>query len=375
MRYKTILTAMLMLATAGAAYAQEFNDPAEFKRQRDLLSMTAEGPEGQPWAQHLGGEMVDTAKYKKDGAHTICFSNAGIFNPWRVVGMNNLTAEAEQHKDKIKELVVLDAEGKDDKQISDIQSLVSGGKCDVLIVSPNTTAALTPAVEAACDKLPVIVFDRGVNTKCPVTYIHPVGGYGFGITSGDFIASKLPKGANVLALRIVPGVDVLETRYSAAKTIFDEAGLNVIGSEFTGSDRAKTKAVVEDYINRGEKIDAIWMDAGDTATAALEAFEDAGLPYPVISGEDQQDFLRKWQKEKLVAIGPSYPTYQWRTPIIAALDILDGKSIPGPEWNLPQPAITEDTLASYIDERMPALHYSLCGCQDLPGYPERWGGK
>jgi ribose transport system substrate-binding protein len=24
---------------------------------------------------------------------------------------------------------------------------------------------------------------------------------------------------------------------------------------------------------------------------------------------------------------------------------------------------------------MPPLHYSLCGCQELPGYPERWGGK
>ena len=375
MQFRSILVATLAVAFSTAAYAQEFNDPAEFKKQRELLSTKAEGPEGKPWEQHLGGAMIDTAKFKKDGPHTICFSNAGVFNPWRVVGLNNMKGEAALQKDRIQELVILDAEGKDDKQISDIQSLLDGGKCDVLIVSPTTTAALTPAVEAACEKLPVIVFDRGVNTKCPVTYIHPVGGYGFGITSAEFIASKLPKGSNVLALRIVPGVDVLETRYSAAKAIFDEAGINIVGSEFNGSDRAKTKSIVEDYINRGEKIDAIWMDAGDTATAALEAFEDAGLPYPVISGEDQQDFLRKWQKEKLVAIAPSYPTYQWRTPIIAALDILDGKPIPGPEWNLPQPAITEATLASYIDERMPPLHYSLCGCQELPGYPEQWGGK
>jgi ribose transport system substrate-binding protein len=375
MQFRSILAATLAVAFSTAAYAQEFNDPAEFKKQRELLSTKAEGPEGKPWEQHLGGAMIDTAKFKKDGPHTICFSNAGVFNPWRVVGLNNMKGEAALQKDRIQELVILDAEGKDDKQISDIQSLLDGGKCDVLIVSPTTTAALTPAVEAACEKLPVIVFDRGVNTKCPVTYIHPVGGYGFGITSAEFIASKLPKGANVLAIRIVPGVDVLETRYSAAKSIFDEAGINVIGSEFTSSDRAKTKSTVEDYINRGVKIDAVWMDAGDTATAALEAFEDAGLPYPVISGEDQQDFLRKWQKENLVAIAPSYPTYQWRTPIIAALDILDGKPVPGPEWNLPQPAITQETLASYIDERMPALHYSLCGCQELPGYPEQWGGK
>ncbi len=49
--------------------------------------------------------------------------------------------------------------------------------------------------------------------------------------------------------------------------------------------------------------------------------------------------------------------------------------VPGPEWILPQPAITQDTLASYIDERMPPLDSSLCGCQDLPGYPEVWVGK
>jgi ribose transport system substrate-binding protein len=375
MQYKAVVAAMMAMTFAGVTYAQEFNDPAEFKKQREQLSMKPQGPDGQPWAQHLGNGMVDTAKYKKGGPVTLCFSNAGVFNPWRVVGMNNLKAEADLHKDRIKELVVVDAEGKDEKQISDIEALVSGGKCDALIVSPNTTAALTPAVEAACTKLPVLVFDRGVATKCPVTYIHPVGGYGFGITSGEFIASKLKKGANVLALRIMPGVDVLETRYSAAKNIFEEAGLKVIGSEFTGSDRAKTKAIVEDYLNRGQKIDAVWMDAGDTSTAALEAFEDAGLPYPVISGEDQQDFLRNWRKDKLTAIGPSYPTYQWRTAIIGALDVLDGKPVPGPEWILPQPAITQDTLANYIDERMPPLHYSLCGCQGLPGYPERWGGK
>jgi ribose transport system substrate-binding protein len=369
-----IFGSLLVLAFAGNALAAEFDDPVEFQKQRDQLVTPPEGPEGQPWAQHVGGGMVDTAKYAKPGPYTICFSNAGLFNPWRVVGINNFQAEAELHKDLIKELVVIDAEGKDDKQISDIQSLVNRGTCDVLIVSPNTTAAVTPAVEAACGKLPVIVFDRGVATTCPITYIHPVGGYGFGITSAEFMVSKLAKGANVLALRIMPGVDVLETRYSAAKRIFDEAGINIIGAEFTGSDRAKTKSVVEDYINRGQKIDGVWMDAGDTAAAALEAFEDAGLAYPVISGEDQQDFLRMWKKNNLTAVAPSYPTYQWRTPIIAALDIMAGKPVPGPEWVLPQPAITQATLDQYIDERMPALHYSLCGCQDLPGYPKRWGG-
>jgi hypothetical protein len=39
-----------------------------------------------------------------------------------------------------------DAQGKDDKRISDINAFVQSGDCNALTVSPNTTAASTPAV-------------------------------------------------------------------------------------------------------------------------------------------------------------------------------------------------------------------------------------
>jgi ribose transport system substrate-binding protein len=360
---------------AGSAQAQQlnFDDPAEFEKQRQQLAATPNGPEGEPWIQYYGDQMVDTAQFKTEAPHTVCFSNAGVNNAWRVTGWTNMQAEVKLHPE-IAELIHVDAEGSDDKQIADINDLLAGGNCDILIVSPNTTAALTPAVEKACQVLPVIVFDRGVNTQCPVTFIHPVGGYGFGIQAGEFVAENVPAGANVLMLRIIPGVDVLETRASAAKRIFNEKGLNIIGEEFTDGDNAKTKSIVQDYLARGDDIDAIWMDAGATAVAALEAFEDAGLPPPVITGEDQQDFLMKWKNEGLTAIAPTYPTYQWRTPIIAAVKILNGEAVPGPEWALPQPAITTETLDQYVNEAMPPLHHAMCGCEGMPDYPTAWGG-
>jgi len=367
--------AALALSLAAGAHAQDFNNQQDFDYAKQLIGMTPQGPAGKPWEQNLGGKEVDTSKYKKPGPYNICFSNAGVDNPWRVVGWTDMKAQVDILKSDIKSFSAADAGGKDDKQISDINSFVSSGKCDILIVSPNTTAALTPAVENACKKLPVVVFDRGVLTDCPVTFVNPIGGYGWGIQTAEFIASKLPKGGKVLGLRILPGVDVLETRWSAAKRIFDADGVNVVGAEFTQGDNAKTKAIVEDYINRVGKIDAIWMDAGATAVAAIEAFEDAGQPLPIITGEDQEDFLLKWQKEKLTAFGPTYPTYQWRSPIIAAVKILKGEPVIGPTWKLPQPVITQDTLAQYLDPNMPPLHYAMCGCKDMPGYPQTWGGK
>ena len=85
----------------------------------------------------------------------------------------------------------------------------------------------------------------------------------------------------------------------------------------------------------------------------------------MINGEDQQDFLQNWKKKKLTAIAPTYPTYQWRTPVIAAIRILKGEPVTGPTWKLPQPAITAETLDKFVNDKMPPLHYALCGCEQM----------
>ena len=142
------LAAGLVMGGGAFAQAPNFDDPAEFARQREFLTATPMGPEGKPWEQYLVDTMKDTAQYKKDAPYTVCFSNAGVNNPWRVVGFTNLTEEVKLHPE-IAELIHVDAEGSDDKQIADIDDLLAGGKCSILIVSPNTTAALTPAVRAS----------------------------------------------------------------------------------------------------------------------------------------------------------------------------------------------------------------------------------
>ncbi|WP_326823146.1 substrate-binding domain-containing protein [Streptosporangium sp. NBC_01756] len=357
---------------ANTGEQSKFFVQADYDAQLAMRTKSAQGPADKPWEQAIDPQMVDTARYKKSGGYHLCFSNAAVNNPWRQVGWKTMQAEVGLHKE-ITKFTALDAEGKDDKQISDIAEL-QGKDCDALIVSPNTTATLTPAVEGACGKLPIIMFDRGVDTDCPVTFINPIGGYAFGADGAEFLVEKVPTGGKILALRISPGVDVLETRWSAAKVAFDKSRLKVVGVEFTDGDAAKTKSIVDDYLQREGKIDGVWMDAGATAVAAIEAFEDAGQPVPAFVGEDQQDFLSKWKKDNLTAIAPTYPTYQWRTPVIAALKILKGEEVPK-QWKLPQPKITSANLDTYLQPNMPLLHYALCGCENLPGFPENWGGK
>jgi ribose transport system substrate-binding protein len=205
-----------------------------------------------------------------------------------------------------------------------------------------------------------------------VTFIHPIGGYAYGADAAEFLVDKLEPGSKVLALRILPGVDVLEHRWAAAQQIFGDSDLEVLGDEFTGGDGAKIKDIVTQYLQRGD-VDGIWMDAGDGAVAAVEAFEDAGKDYPVMAGEDELSFMRKWKDTGMTAIAPVYSNFQWRTPILAAVKIWKGEQVPK-EWVLPQEPITDADRDEFLERNkdMPSLHYAKFGGEDLPGFPNAW---
>lgn len=360
-------------STAPTAAQSKFFNQADFDRQLAQRTATAQGDPATPWLQAIDPSYVDTAKFAKPPKWHLCFSNASVSNPWRVTGLTTMKAEVALHPE-IGDFTVVDAQGKDDKQISDLADLAGKG-CQALIISPNTTDALTPAVTKACQSgVPVVVFDRGVTTDCPVSFVHSIGGYAFGATGAEFLTQHVKPGGKVLALRILPGVDVLENRYGAANAIFTKAGVNVVGVEFTDGDPAKVKTIVSDYLQRFGDLDGVWMDAGATTVAAVEAFQDAGKAVPPITSEDQQDFLELWQKQHLTAISPTYPVYMWRTAVIAAVDILSGKQVPK-EWVLPQPVITSDNLAQFVTPGMPPQFYATCGCQKMSGFPGTWSGK
>ncbi|WP_436454657.1 substrate-binding domain-containing protein [Microbacterium sp. K2] len=357
-----------------SAETTEWFDQELFDKQMEERGVEPQGPADEPYLQHINAEMVDTSEFASEGPKKACFANASISNPWRQTGWITMNEQlkALQEAGAISEMETRDAQDSDDTQIADIDYFISEGGCDVFLISPNSTAAMTPAVERACETgKPVIVFDRGVDTDCPVTFIHPIGGFAWGIDTAEFLIDNLEEGDKVVALRILPGVDVLEHRWAAAEKLFDEAGIEAV-DYFTGADPAEIKSIISDELAKGD-VQGVWMDAGDGAVAAIEAFEDAGADYPVMTGEDEMSFLRKWKDTGLTGLAPVYSNFQWRTPLLAAQMIFAGEEVPK-EWVLPQKPITEGELDDYLtaNEGMPDGHYAKFGGENLPGYPTVW---
>ena len=361
--------------TDAESSSTEWFDQALFDKQYAERSVVPAGPEGKPYLQTINADaMTDTSEFASEGAKKLCFANASISNPWRQTGWITMNEQLKvlQEEGVISEMETRDAKDSDDTQIADIDYFISEGNCDGFIISPNSTAAMTPAVERACETgKPVVVFDRGVETDCAVSFIHPIGGFAWGIDTSEFLVENLNEGDKVVALRILPGVDVLEQRWAAAEKIFDENGIEAV-DYFTGADPAEIKKIVSDELAKGD-VQGIWMDAGDGAVAAIEVFEDAGKPYPVMTGEDEMSFLRKWDETGLTGLAPVYSNFQWRTPLLAMKMIFAGESVPT-EWVLPQSPITAEELPEYLkaNEGMPDGHYAKFGGEDLPGYPKVW---
>jgi ribose transport system substrate-binding protein len=372
------------LQMESAKVAPQFFNDADYTKNLSLMSAKSINPNDPIYLQYLIDNPTDISKYPQYSAfaakkppYNICFSNAGVNNPWRVTGYVTMREQVEALRGAglVKNFYHLDAAGDDAKQIADIQDIINTpGKCDILIVASNTSEALTPIVEKACAVMPVVQFDRYAQTDCPVVSERTIGGYAFGITGAQKIVDDLgPAGGNVLAFRILPGVDVLEQRWGAARKIFEaNPQINVIGVEFVAYDSFKANTVVSDYLAKYGNIDAVWMDAGGTAVTILEAFKDNGAAYPkVMVGEDQQDFLEYWKANNINGIAPTFSTFMWRTAVLAAVEFLQGKTVQH-NWVLPQPNVTAENLDKYVGNGMPPLYYVMSSAEDMANWPAAW---
>ena len=336
----------------------------EMRYQYELMSAEPDNPNAPLWEQMLDPDRsgyVDSSGFKAEPPWHFCFSNASLASSWRVVGNAAMQYEVSQHPE-IGEFSIADAQDDPEKQISDIVDMLARD-CDVLVISAVNPVDLVPAVEqASAAGVPVVGFDREVETETFTTYIHPIGGFAYGYASAQWLAEAMGGAGNLLAFRIHPDFGELERRWSAASELLDSyPGINVVGVEFSGADSGLTTEITRDYLEfYSGQIDGIWTDNGGVSEGAYQAFVEFSAEIPPITGEDFNGWLKVWEDEGLESIAPTYPAFQWRTPIIAAVKILSGERVPR-EWILPQPSITAENLAEYVRHDLPDGHYAMSG--------------
>jgi ribose transport system substrate-binding protein len=371
------------LQMEAATVMNEFWSDADYEKEKQLMSVAPVNPNDPIYLQYLEDNPANISEYPQYAAvagklppYNICFSNSSVDSAWREVGYIDMREQVEEYRNQgyVRNFFHYNAQGDINQQIADIQDMLNNPtKCDVLIIAAGTSQTLTPIIEKACQVMPVIQFDRYTQSDCPVVSVRPIGNYAFGIAGAQFIVDNLPEGGNLLALRSGSGVDMLEQRWGAARKIFEESTqLNIVGVEFTNTDSFSATLVVSNTLAKYGSIEALWIDSASEAATILEAFKELGTPYPkVVSGEDQEAYLEYWKTNLNIAIAPTFPVFQWRSAILAAVRFLQGETVQH-EWILPQPVITTANLDQYTNNSMPPEQYAMCGCEDMTNYPAAW---
>ncbi|MGI6031140.1 MAG: substrate-binding domain-containing protein [Eubacteriales bacterium] len=117
-------------------------------------------------------------------------SEHDLNDPWCRQRMQQIEAGLEDREDI--RLITLNAGRSVAKQQQDIQYLLTYG-VDLLLISPGEAEALTPAIEEACEQVPVVILDNPVDTDAYALFIGP-DNYEAGRQMGEKLLETIPEG-------------------------------------------------------------------------------------------------------------------------------------------------------------------------------------
>jgi len=309
--------------------------------------------------------MAEGAKEgaKKTGGYVIGLSNFSLGNSWRVQMVEEAKYAASQHKDLVKELIVTEADDSVEKQISDIEDLITK-KVDAILITAANPKALIPVVDKAMKAGIVVVdFDNLVYTDNVTAHII-VDQKEFGKVQGEWLVKALNGKGNIVAFNGMKGTAISAERFEGAKSVFDRyPDVKIVQEVYADWDYAKAKRAMADVLAAYPKIDGVWSQGGAMSEAVLATYIERNLDPPPVTGEDGNGFLKVWKQLRdsgkypnFDSIATSMPTWCSAKALEVSLDALTGKPVQK-NTVIPIPTITSATLDQYVKPDLPNSYW------------------
>ena len=125
------------------------------------------------------------------------------------------------------ELEIRSANDNDQTQIDDIDYFIRQ-KVDLIIVAPNTTKAISPAIKRALDShIPIILVDRSIDSEDPTAYIG-ANNFEIGEMVGEYVASRLEHKGKVFEVTGLKESSPAKERHRGfVQALSDESGIEL----------------------------------------------------------------------------------------------------------------------------------------------------
>jgi ABC-type sugar transport system substrate-binding protein len=228
----------------------------------------------------LAGCAVDP-NYAGTGPKIVVgFSQVGAESGWR-------TANTVSVRDAAREAGITlrfsDASGKQENQVAALRSFIRQ-KVDVIAFSPVVTTGWDEVLtEAKNAGIPVVLTDRGIDTKAKGLYVSLVGSdfVKEGRLAGQWLVDQFgtsPRQIHIVELQGTVGSAPATDRAEGFRTaIGSNAKLKIVASQPGDFTRTKGETVMTAILKTRKDIDVVFAQNDDMGLGAIKAIEAAGL--------------------------------------------------------------------------------------------------
>ena len=213
--------------------------------------------------------------------------------PRYVIGMSQCSDDSWRHKmndEILREAMfyegvsveIRSAHDDNRRQQEDIQYFIDK-KVDLLIVTPNEAAPITPIVEEAFDKgIPVIVVDRKILSD-KYTAFMGADNYEIGREVGKYLAAKLGGKGNIVELTGLSGsTPAMERHQGFMSAISRYPDVHLLARADAAWEREPGRIIMDSLLRIYPKIDAVYSHNDRIAPGAFEAAEKLGRAKDIV---------------------------------------------------------------------------------------------
>ena len=213
--------------------------------------------------------------------------------PRYVIGMSQCSDDSWRHKmndEILREAMfyegvsveIRSAHDDNRRQQGDIQYFIDK-KVDLLIVTPNEAAPITPIVEEAFDKgIPVIVVDRKILSDKDTAFMG-ADNYEIGREVGKYLAAKLGGKGNIVELTGLSGsTPAMERHQGFMSAISRYPDIHLLARADAAWEREPGRIIMDSLLRIYPKIDAVYSHNDRIAPGAFEAAEKLGRAKDIV---------------------------------------------------------------------------------------------
>ena len=235
-------------------------------------------------------------------------------------------------------------------QVSGIENLLVRG-VDALVVLPNEPAPLTPVCKQAAGRgVKLVVVDRGLAE--PVQTLEVVGDNpGFGRVGAERVAEALGGEGLVAVMQGIP-CQVNTDRVEAFRAeMAKHPGIRIIADDRADWNTEKGYSLMEAFLQKHDRIDAVWAGDDDVLLGAIKACRDMGRDdvRVMIGGGGSRAVMQMiLDGDPVVTQTVTYPTHMIHDAALMAMELLDGGN-PAPRKVVPAEVIDASNAAENLE--------------------------